>query len=371
MPTSFSYWEKTSLYTADYIIVGGGLTGLQTAIHLRQLQPKAKVMILEKEVFSAGASTKNAGFACFANATELLTDFAEMGESNTLSLVQQRFFGLNALREQCGDNIIDYHHGDSYEVFFPDDSISLDEVSHKLPAINNMLSNAIGVSEVFQVTTFNENPAILNHAEGRLDTGRLISALRSQARALDIEILSGVEVVDVEKGKTFELISAGGHIFNAGAVAICTNAFARELLEVDVLPVRNQVILTEPMYDLKWKGSFTNDQGYYYWRNIGNRLLIGGGRHRFPQSEVTQKLGNTEEIVEHLCMFGIDKLGLENFLIEEPWSGILGIDESSKGLPLIDQTPEGIYYGVRLGGMGVALSTYVGKELAWLINQNS
>ena len=70
----FSYWEQQSFFNYDYIIIGAGITGLSTAIELKERQPKATVLVLERGILPTGASTKNAGFACMCSDTELLAD---------------------------------------------------------------------------------------------------------------------------------------------------------------------------------------------------------------------------------------------------------------------------------------------------------
>ncbi|MEP2296615.1 FAD-dependent oxidoreductase, partial [Algoriphagus sp.] len=68
----FSYWEKTHFFKYDLIVVGAGFVGLSTAIHYQVANPEATVLVLERGVFPSGASTKNAGFACFGSLTEIL-----------------------------------------------------------------------------------------------------------------------------------------------------------------------------------------------------------------------------------------------------------------------------------------------------------
>ena len=72
---NFSYWEKEYfLGKIDFLIVGAGLTGLQTAINLKEKEPKANVVVIDRFAWSLGASTRNAGFACFANVSEIIDD---------------------------------------------------------------------------------------------------------------------------------------------------------------------------------------------------------------------------------------------------------------------------------------------------------
>lgn len=63
-----SYWErKTFLKDIDYIVIGAGIVGFSCAYHLKEKFPSAKVVVLERGYLPTGASSKNAGFACFGS----------------------------------------------------------------------------------------------------------------------------------------------------------------------------------------------------------------------------------------------------------------------------------------------------------------
>ena len=71
----FSYWEyKNWITDIDFAIVGSGIVGLNCALALREKYPSASILVLEKGILPQGASTKNAGFACFGSLSELLDD---------------------------------------------------------------------------------------------------------------------------------------------------------------------------------------------------------------------------------------------------------------------------------------------------------
>ncbi|MGC4234401.1 MAG: FAD-binding oxidoreductase, partial [Niabella sp.] len=66
-----SIWEAETFYAPqDIIIVGAGFTGLWTAFYLKQKYPSKKITIIERGPVPAGASGRNAGFACFGSLTE-------------------------------------------------------------------------------------------------------------------------------------------------------------------------------------------------------------------------------------------------------------------------------------------------------------
>ena len=88
---NLSYWEiKSWLSNIDYTIVGSGIVGLNCALRLKEKFPKSKILILEKGSLPQGASTKNAGFACFGSASEIIDDLKSHSESEIISLIKKR-----------------------------------------------------------------------------------------------------------------------------------------------------------------------------------------------------------------------------------------------------------------------------------------
>lgn len=86
-----SFWEQESFYNnIDYAIIGSGIVGLSAAIELKNNHPKAKVVVFEKGFLPSGASTKNAGFACFRSPTETLDDLSIMSKNEVFEIVKKR-----------------------------------------------------------------------------------------------------------------------------------------------------------------------------------------------------------------------------------------------------------------------------------------
>ena len=157
-----------------------------------------------------------------------------------------------------------------------------------------------------------------------------------------------------------------GDIFTQ-KVAFATNGFSKQLLKEDVKPARAQVLVTKPIKNLHIKGTFHLDEGYYYFRNIDHRILFGGGRNLDFQTEETTEFGQTalvqnklEEILKKVI------LPTKAFEIDLRWSGIMGVGNQKKAI--VKQLSNHIYCGIRLGGMGVAIGSIIGKELAELID---
>jgi hypothetical protein len=141
-----SYWEQKNFLAYDLIVVGAGFTGLSAAIHYKKSHKKANVLVLDRGVFPSGASTKNAGFACFGSLTEILDDFWSMTPEEVTSLVEKRYSGLCQIRKQFGDKALRYQHRNGYELLGEEQMEALEQ----LPDINKLLKK-IFKKEVFNV----------------------------------------------------------------------------------------------------------------------------------------------------------------------------------------------------------------------------
>ena len=367
-----SYWELKNWFTnVDYTVVGSGIVGLHAALRLRERFPDSKILVLEKGMLPHGASTKNAGFACFGSISEIIDDLKSHSEEEVVRLIEKRWKGLQLLRKRLGDTAIDFKPYGGYGVFLNSDENCFTECTNKLPFINEILK-PLFKADVFakQVDRFGFNGTkeylIYNPYEGQIDTGNMMQALLKNAYSENILILNQQTVTSfLDKGNHVE-IALGDFSFTTKKVLFATNGFANQLTDGAVKPARAQVLITEPIKNLDIKGTFHLDRGYYYFRNIGDRILLGGGRNLDFDAENTTEFALTE-IVQNKLEQLLKEVILPNrdFKIEHRWSGIMGIGNSKS--PIVSQLSENVYCGVRLGGMGVAIGSLIGTELADLV----
>lgn len=367
-----SYWEIKNWFTnVDFTVVGSGIVGLHCALQLRERFPESKILILEKGILPQGASTKNAGFACFGSLSEIIDDLKSHSEEEVIQLVQKRWNGLQLLRKRLGDAAIDFKPYGGYELFLKDDDATYTECLQKLPLLNEILKPLFG-SDVFskEIDRFAfeniKEYTIFNPFEAQIDTGNMMQALLKEAISKDILILNQAEVTSfTDKNNSVELV-VNNYTFQTKKLLFATNGFAGSLTDNAVKPARAQVLITEPIPNLDIKGTFHLDKGYYYFRNFEDRILLGGGRNLDFEGETTTDLSQTEKIqnkLEDLLKNVI--LPNQEFKIAHRWSGIMGIGSHKN--PIVTQLSENVYCGVRLGGMGVAIGSLIGKELADLI----
>jgi glycine/D-amino acid oxidase-like deaminating enzyme len=367
-----SYWEIKNWFTSvDFTIVGSGIVGLHCALQLRERFPESKILILEKGILPQGASTKNAGFACFGSLSEIIDDLKSHSEEEVIQLVQKRWDGLQLLRKRLGDTALDFKPYGGYELFLKDDDATYMECLQKLPFLNDLLIPLFR-SDVFskEIDRFAfeniKEYTVFNPFEAQIDTGTMMQALLKEAISKDILILNQAEVTSfTDKNSSVELV-VNDFTFSTNKLLFATNGFAGSLTNNAVKPARAQVLITEPIPNLDIKGTFHLDKGYYYFRNFEDRILLGGGRNLDFEGETTTDLSQTEKIqnkLEDLLKNVI--LPNQEYKIAHRWSGIMGIGSHKN--PIVSQLSENVYCGVRLGGMGVAIGSLIGKELADLI----
>lgn len=366
---NFSFWERDSWFSnVDFTIIGSGITGLNCAWELKNKFPKAKVLILEGGLLPNGASTKNAGFACFGSLSEIIDDLRTHSEAEVIELVEKRTKGLELLRKTLGDREIGFQRNGGYELFAEKDRDFFKECVSKISEINRLLNPLFG-EDVFEVRSnafgFGsiQQELIFNQFEGQLDTGKMMTALLTKVISCGVRILNKAYVQSFsETNNSVEVITEEFAV-TTKKLFIATNGFASKLGLSEVKPARAQVLITEPLENLKIKGTFHLDKGYYYFRNVNNRILLGGGRNLDFETEETTEMQVTNIIqnkLEELLREVI--LPKTDFRIDHRWSGIMGV--GARKNPIIKQVSNHVFCGVRLGGMGVAIGSQVGRELA-------
>jgi len=366
-----SYWEIKSWFTnVDFTVIGSGIVGLSTALHLRKLHPKSKILIIEKGILPQGASTKNAGFACFGSLSEIIDDLKTHTEQEVIDLVQKRWDGLQLLRKNLGDKNIDFQQLGGYEIFNTKNEFENCFEKHKTinklikpifkEAVFSFTENIFGFKNV-------KNNYAFNKFEGQIDTGKMMLSLLKKATDNNITIINASTVTSINNNNADVTIEINTDFsFRTNKVFISTNGFAKQFLNEDIKPARAQVLITKPIKNLHIKGTFHLDKGYYYFRNIDNRILFGGGRNLDFKTEETTIFGETKTIQNSLeKLLKTTILPNTNFEIDYSWSGIMGIGNTKK--TIVKQVSNNVFCGVRLGGMGVAIGSLIGKELAALL----
>ncbi|MEL6537738.1 MAG: FAD-dependent oxidoreductase [Bacteroidota bacterium] len=215
----------------------------------------------------------------------------------------------------------------------------------------------------------------LNPFEGQIDTGKMMKALTRYVTHLGAVILTGSEVSHWEEMQDQVVLGVENPVYDdltllhARRMVICTNAFSQQLLpEVNLKPGRGVVLVTEPIPDLTFRGTFHYDEGYYYFRNFGQQVIFGGGRNLDFEVETSTEFLINERIrtvlEDHLRHFILPGKPVE---IADWWAGIMAFGDNKE--PLFQPHSDRVLVAVRLGGMGVAIGSRLGDRAAdWLLS---
>ena len=382
---AISVWEKETYYAPkDVVIVGCGFVGLWTAYELIHKYPKLKITILEKGTIPSGASTRNAGFSCFGSVSELMFDVELMGEATMLETVKMRYQGLQRIQAVFDKKVMDYEGNGGYELIEKNGSYPIERLNDDINYLNKILAPVLGignkkssapiykdVSNKINKFGFQQIQALAySPYEGQLHSAKLVIALQQAVQAKGVQILFNTEV------KKFKSHSGGVSIqtnlegdLETKQMVICTNGFAKTLLpKLDVVPARGQVFVTAPIPDFRLKGTFHFDEGYYYFRNVGDRLLLGGARNKAFAAEKTTSLETTKLIQDTLEQFMMKRIlpkGSKKPKIEMRWSGVMAMGTEKK--PIIQEVQPNVYCAVRMNGMGVAIAPIVAQKAVKLM----
>lgn len=398
---AISVWEQSTYFAPkDLVIVGCGFVGLWTAYEAIHQNPKLNITILERGTIPSGASTRNAGFSCFGSVSELMSDIQLMGEAGMLETVKMRYDGLQRIQEVFKAKEIEYNQWGGYELFegkktikntkaskankgVSSDESALYDISKlesDIAYLNKILAPALktpkkngkylpiytDASKDIQKLGFQGIEALaFNQLEGQLNSAKLVLALQKAVQAKGVQILFNTEVKKFKSHKKGVTITTNLEApLETKQFLVCTNGFAKQLIPgLDVVPARGQVFVTEPIKNLKFKGCFHFDEGYYYFRNLGNRLLLGGARNADFKNEKTYSLETSatiQKVLEDFMMKRILPQGSKKPKIELRWSGTMGIGSIKK--PIIEQVQPNVYCAVRMSGMGVAIAPIVAKK---------
>ena len=216
-----------------------------------------------------------------------------------------------------------------------------------------------------------------NRLEAQLHPGKLVSLLLEDCHRAGVRFLFGCEVDHVGADAGAVLVEgAGWGRVGARKALVTVNAFARNLLPADfpesIRPVRNQILLSDPLPDFRLRGCYHYHEGYVYFRNVGkDRMLIGGARHRAGKASETDVFG-PNGVPE---AFLIEKLN--EWLPERKWtdadfptrwSGIIAQGDGKS--PVLRYADDNVLVAGRLAGMGVALSAALASRAAKMISES-
>jgi glycine/D-amino acid oxidase-like deaminating enzyme len=361
----------------DVCIVGGGFTGLWTAIRIAELEPTVRVGVLESDICGAGASGANGGFAMtwwpkFATLKKM------MSTDDALRLAMASEKAVAEIGRFCDNNHIDAD-------FVPAGWLWTATNSSQLGSWNDTIKDLASVG----ATPFRElsQREVLEmggserHLGGVFEAGvatvqpaALVRGLRSAAIAAGVRIWEKTPMLDFNVSSQGVKVSVPGGMVSADQLVLTTNAWLARYKEIrqHLLVLGSDVIATDAVPErlaaVGWTpGLAISDSRrmvHYYRPTNDGRVVFGkgGGRLGF-RAHMNRSLWATPlrgpQVIDQ---FRRTYPTLSDVAITNTWSG--AVDYSSDSLPFFGTLggSERVHYGVGFSGNGVGPS-YVGGQI--------
>ena len=358
----------------DVAIVGGGYTGLWTAIELRKREPELRVAVLESEFCGWGPSGRNGGF-CHGYWSYLPSLRELFGDERALELCasgDRIVPGIRAFLDERDEDAWLREAGMLQASTTPAQDAAVEqaiaaarELGHPEEAVAH---DRPGISPAFRRAVFYRDGATVHPA-------RLVRALRRAALDVGVELYEGTRAT-LRRGA----LEANGFPVHARDIVVATNAAAAGWRPVRgrITVFGSYVVLTEPVPELLEQIGWTGGEGlidsrmflHYFRTTDDGRVLMGsgsgpigfGGRidRRFTHDAPTA--ARAEAGLRHLLP------GLAAAKVEAAWGG--PIDVAADHTPFIG-TVAGtrVHYALGYSGHGVGPSWLAGQALASLVQE--
>jgi glycine/D-amino acid oxidase-like deaminating enzyme len=395
--------------TADVVILGGGYTGLWTALRMAEIAPDARIVILEADICGGGPSGRNGGFVT-SWWDELPTLVERYGEAGALEAAWAMDGAVDALGRWCADNGVDawYTKAGTLSV-----SAAPAQDGKWRDAVD--ACEALGVGDRYVALTADEiadrvtspvlrggalmpgaatvQPAILARGLRRVAIERGI-AIHEGTRAVELDgerpgwlgaIGSGgrraaagragrpVRVRTTSAGGPGEVI-AGTAVVALNAWAAAWPSFGRRLVTWS-----SYIVLTEPIPERLEELGWTGGEGladarftlHYLRTTRDGRIAIGGGGGRAGFGGRIGPTFTDDATAAVRAAAGLRHLfpSLADVRIEDAWGG--PIDISADHLPSVSSVPgRPIHYAHGYSGNGVGPSLVAGRLLAGMARRS-
>lgn len=356
---------------AEVLVIGGGITGVSAAYWLAGLG--IEVLLLEQRGLAGGATGRNGGHISPGTGERFSVSCARYGPGVARAIWDFSHRCTQAVAAFVATHAVDCElrfDGSVSLALTPEELRQVEETAGALAAMGVPVEAWDRATCAARTRSPDFLGGVLRPGAGQLWPARLVFAIAEQALARGALIHTRTRVQGIERdGDRLTVRTDRGDV-SARRVIHATNAWARHLLPVldgTIVPVRGQVVVTEPAPPL-WTFGLSTNFGYEYWmQRPDGRIVLGGMRWLTP----TQEIGAADDTV----LDGQVSAGLRAFLpahfpelrgvrVEREWTGIMGFTPDRA--PLVGPVPgsHGQYVAAGFHGHGMPMAFYAAKAVA-------
>jgi glycine/D-amino acid oxidase-like deaminating enzyme len=368
--------------TADVVIIGGGYTGLWTALRLIEQEPECRIVVLEADLCGSGASGRNGG--------QVHSWFAEIdalarvtGEAEALLLCQDTVNVIAELRQLQESGTVDMNlrlDGWLWTASSIAQEGAWDCPFEKTVALGQDRFTVLSANEILARTGSSASyMGIMEQQAGTVQPAKLAAGLRALAIARGVRIHERSSTTAITPGEVCRVKTASGGQVQARKVVLATNAWASAIPELrrHMYVVESQVIATAEvpgrLEALGWRGgaSICDSQRnvLYYQRTDAGRVIFGRGsgglafRGRFGADfnrSPERGFHNRRELHRVYPQ-------LRDVPVEYDWAG--PIDCVPEHVPVFGALSDrpNILFGIGFNGTGIAQTPVGARILASLV----
>jgi glycine/D-amino acid oxidase-like deaminating enzyme len=363
---------------ADVCVVGGGYTGLWTALRLKELEPGATIVLLEADICGGGPSGRNGGFA-LSWWPKIETLIKRAGEEEAFRLARLSALAVEELGAFCDREGIDAHYRRGGWLWTATSPAQLGSWEGAMAAAARAGEEPFELLSAEEVQRRTGSPvhlgAVFEAGAATVQPALLARGLRRVTLARGISIFEGTPMVDLDRDRGIVQTPAGS--VEAGAIVLATGAWLASIPELNraVVAVSSDMVATAPMPQRLEEAGWTGGEAisncrlmvHYYRTTSDGRIAFGQGghRHAFGGHVEDEFFGQSETAASTLRH---DLVRLVPFArgveVTHAWGG--PIDRTADGAPVCGRLPGSvpIVYCVGYSGNGVAPSLTTGKILA-------
>lgn len=363
--------------STEVCIVGGGYTGLWTALQLKMKSPQLDIVIIEKGLCGSGASGRNGG--CMLTWSTKYSSLKRLyGEQEACRLVRASEEAPYQIRDFCLKYGIDAQLRLDGTLYTATNQAQLGSIEPTIAALKdkNLSSWEHWSPERVQQAAGSKRhiDGHFSPAAGSLQPALLVRGMKRVAQSMGVRIFENTPMDSIEQGQPAIVKTRQGHI-RADKVVLAINAWTPEKypqFSKNIVLVSSDMAITEPVPELLHQAGLDDGKAvvdsrifvHYYRTTPDGRLMLGKGGNMFAFNNRVYPAFDQPSRYQDQLRNALDSFfpSLKNTRIERTWTG--PSDRSTTGLPFFGKLNDqpNIFYGLGYSGNGVC-QTYLGGQI--------